>query len=614
MASIWLENAANPGTYFETSSFHQQLNDFSETDLYGFKESIFFIEIGNATGAGSDYILSDGLLSVIDPADSDPSNDTQANFINPFDFTQTNFSPHVKEANLEWWFTQDQITQFKLSDGHSYFSTGNYVVGHVFNNPNDSTPINVLGYEITLTRITQDENQPQGGEKTIFIPFGDQDLSGVNWSDNPDGPANLVYSTSPLTDADLGQPENTDFSAVYGYTYLVYADAFHQHPTTIFSDYIVSGTDQDDMIDTSYLGDLNGDLIDNDDGNPMSPAEGNDDLINAGLGNDTILGGLGNDTLIGNAGSDILTGGSGNDIFVFDNNGHDVITDFGSGNTGQNTDGDRSNNDYVDLSDYYSNQKELHADFLDDGVLNQSTGDFSDNVVMADDASLEIQGITVSDLTFETTNVPCFTAVTLIKSINGPKPIEALQQGELIWTKDAGYQPILWKSHRTFDKDQLAANANIRPVRIAAGALGNGLPKRDLIVSQQHRLILNSKIVERMTNETEVLISAKHLVRIRGINILKHQQYVTYIHIMFDRHHIIEAEGALTESLYTGTEALNALTLEARQEIFTIFPELMNANYASARPARTLLSGRQARKLAQRQIQNKKPLLQSNLR
>lgn len=88
------------------------------------------------------------------------------------------------------------------------------------------------------------------------------------------------------------------------------------------------------MIDTSYLGDLNGDLIDNDDGNPMSPAEGNDDLINAGLGNDTILGGLGNDTLIGNAGSDILTGGSGNDIFVFDNNGHDVITDFGSGNTG----------------------------------------------------------------------------------------------------------------------------------------------------------------------------------------------------------------------------------------------------------------------------------------
>lgn len=69
MASIWLENAANPATYFETSSFHKQLNDFSETDLYGFKESIFFIEIGNATGAGSDYILSDGLLSVIDPAD-----------------------------------------------------------------------------------------------------------------------------------------------------------------------------------------------------------------------------------------------------------------------------------------------------------------------------------------------------------------------------------------------------------------------------------------------------------------------------------------------------------------------------------------------------------------
>ncbi|MEL7131760.1 MAG: LamG-like jellyroll fold domain-containing protein, partial [Pseudomonadota bacterium] len=86
------------------------------------------------------------------------------------------------------------------------------------------------------------------------------------------------------------------------------------------------------------------------------------------------------DTLIGGTGDDTLTGGAGDDIFVFaPGDDDDVITDFNAGNSGDIDDGDQTNNDFIDLSAYYTNIFELRDDLADDGVLNQSVGDFTDN-------------------------------------------------------------------------------------------------------------------------------------------------------------------------------------------------------------------------------------------
>jgi hypothetical protein len=72
---------------------------------------------------------------------------------------------------------------------------------------------------------------------------------------------------------------------------------------------------------------------------------------------------------------------------------------------------------------------------------------------------------------------------------------------------------------------------------------------------------------------------------------------VTYVHVLFDRHEVVFAEGAQSESLYTGDEALKALGEAARAEIFRLFPDL--ARRAEPAPgARMFLTGRQARDLA----------------
>src|SRR5690606_32364085 len=100
--------------------------------------------------------------------------------------------------------------------------------------------------------------------------------------------------------------------------------------------------------------------------------------------------------------------------------------------------------------------------------------------------------------------ITCFTLGTLIETNEGNKPVEELQPGDLIATMDNGYQPIRWIGHTTRDAIDLAQNPKLKPIRIAAGALGNGLPERDLTVSRQHRVLVRSKIAQRMFGAEEV--------------------------------------------------------------------------------------------------------------
>jgi Ca2+-binding RTX toxin-like protein len=94
-------------------------------------------------------------------------------------------------------------------------------------------------------------------------------------------------------------------------------------------DGIVYGTPGGDLIDTSYTGDNDGDVIDGNDA--ILPGDApNDDRVIAGAGNDTVLAGLGDDSVEGGAGDDLLYGGAGDDS-LFGGAGDDSLTG-GTGN------------------------------------------------------------------------------------------------------------------------------------------------------------------------------------------------------------------------------------------------------------------------------------------
>lgn len=203
---------------------------------------------------------------------------------------------------------------------------------------------------------------------------------------------------------------------------------------------------------------------------------------------------------------------------------------------------------------------------------------------------------------------PCFTAGTLIDTPQGAVAVETLAVGDLVLTADHGPQPIRWIGRRCFDAGKLAANPALVPVRIKAGALGPNQPAADLLVSPQHRILLRSRIARRMFGADEILVAAKQLLLIEGVDLAHDLAAVEYVHILFDRHEVVQANGTATESLYLGPQALESLPARAVAEIMEIFPELAERPHAP-RGARLLASGRQARKLAYRHAQNGLPLV-----
>ena len=129
--------------------------------------------------------------------------------------------------------------------------------------------------------------------------------------------------------------------------------------------------------------------------------------------------------------------------------------------------------------------------------------------------------------------------------------------------------------------------------------------------SPQHRILVNSKLVRRLHGEDEVLVAAKHLLQIEGIDVVHDTDSVTYVHFLFYRHQNVESDGAETESLLTGPEALKIVDSAARIEILHLFPELASIDYDRLLdPVRSILSGRQGRKLANRHANNKNHLAQ----
>ena len=100
-----------------------------------------------------------------------------------------------------------------------------------------------------------------------------------------------------------------------------------------------------------------------------------------------------------------------------------------------------------------------------------------------------------------------------------------------------------------------------------------------------------------MFGTDEVLVAAKHLLSLDGVELAEDVTEVTYVHVLFDRHEVVYAEGAQSESLYTGEQALRAVGDSARAEIFALFPELAAGTVPGARK---FLTGRQGRDLAAR--------------
>ena len=178
-------------------------------------------------------------------------------------------------------------------------------------------------------------------------------------------------------------------------------------------------------------------------------------------------------------------------------------------------------------------------------------------------------------------NLICFTLGTRILTPYGERAIETLKAGDKLVTRDNGLRPIRWIGRRTVTGRGVLAPIEITPDEPADG-------RAALRISPLHRMLFTGYRAQMLFGQSEVLVAAKHLINGADIRQAPCDE-VTYIHVMLDAHEIIFAEGTATESFYAGTQGIDAVTEGAREEMFSLFPELRSNPGAHGRTARICL-------------------------
>jgi len=354
------------------------------------------------------------------------------------------------------------------------------------------------------------------------------------------------------------------------------------------NDYIEGGTGND-----SIDGGTGNDTIDGGTGADSISGGDGADSIDGGDGNDTIDGGAGDDTIYGGAGDDTISGGDGAD-YIDGGDGNDVL--YGDG--GDDTIYGGAGNDYIvggdggDLYDGGTGSDTIVVDYGDTAVINgeeDADGTDQDTLILNGRAKVIYDendptgesgiirwanGTTTTFSNIENIQVvPCFTPGTMIETNEGPVAVEHLAAGMRVLTRDNGYQTIRWVGRRDLSPVEMVLRPQLQPVRIRRDALGPSMPEADMIVSPQHRMLLTGPRAELLFGEGEVLAAALHMVGTPGVERLSVSS-VSYLHLLFDSHEIILANGAWTESFQPGDLSLGSMDAPQRDELFTLFPEL----------------------------------------
>ncbi len=213
-----------------------------------------------------------------------------------------------------------------------------------------------------------------------------------------------------------------------------------------------------------------------------------------------------------------------------------------------------------------------------DGTLSMVGNDVSEDVAFTYEIASTTGETAVGIVNIDT--VPCFVAGSMIRTAWGNIPVERLRPGDLVKTRDDGFQPVRW-----IGKRRMAADGKMAPVRIDRNTFGeHGV----VMVSPLHRIFLQNMHAELLFGSCEVLVAARDLIDGRRVRQIEGGQ-VEYVHLLFDRHQVIWSDGLPSESFLPGPQTKHCFEAEALEEIRSIFPELnpvTGEGYGpSARPA-----------------------------
>ncbi|MDS9468578.1 Hint domain-containing protein [Paracoccus sp. MBLB3053] len=206
-----------------------------------------------------------------------------------------------------------------------------------------------------------------------------------------------------------------------------------------------------------------------------------------------------------------------------------------------------SEDEYLNVGDTGSTTEGVTATYVGYVSIGNATylvvtNDDGDNTFYVGSESANLANFPTSFTATQINTTPllqCFAAGTLIATPNGDKRVETLTFGDHVMTHDGREVPVKWIGRQTVHKIFTPAERFV-PVRVKAGALGQGLPHRDLVLTADHALIIDGLAIN-----SGALVNGASIV-FEPIESLAER--VTYYHVETEDHDVILANGVPVET------------------------------------------------------------------
>ena len=134
----------------------------------------------------------------------------------------------------------------------------------------------------------------------------------------------------------------------------------------------------------------------------------------------------------------------------------------------------------------------------------------------------------------------CFLEGTKIETPSGEQDVQSLKVGDKVLSVDGRELTVRWMGHEKI-VNSIGASVHKAPVKISAGAFGNGLPHSDLYVSNAHAFLLDGHLVV-----ASALINGDTIISVPFSDM---PAEFIYWHIETDEHELVVANGVAAETL-----------------------------------------------------------------
>jgi hypothetical protein len=155
------------------------------------------------------------------------------------------------------------------------------------------------------------------------------------------------------------------------------------------------------------------------------------------------------------------------------------------------------------------------------------------------------------------TSTVCFMPGTMIRTPDGEVAVETLNRGDLVLTADNRAEPVVWIGRQTVSR-LFSDPARVWPIRIRAGALGENVPARDLLISPDHAILVDGMLVQ-----AGALVNGLSITREGTI-----PATFTYYHVETGDHSLILAENVPAETFVDNADRLAFDNWDEHQAIY----------------------------------------------